>query len=172
MIDDYYDTKIKIVFEMRPIWQKKFVLKKTWLSLQQVRMKKFLKIMMFILIAIVSILGGCVGCVLSMANSNSCNYCNIDNIELRAHFDIPATEPGSNICIKDKDDGNSKTNYFKIRTDAVDMVRYVDRNKFKPVNEADMDVSVFDRFPIKPEITPENIERYYYNAGHNPGKGK
>jgi hypothetical protein len=135
-------------------------------------MKEFLKIMIYILIAIVCILGGCVGCVLSIANSNSCNYCNIDNIELRAHFDIPEIEQGSSICIKDKEDGNSKTNYFKIRTDAVDMVRYVDRNRFVPVNETDLDLSVFERLSKIPEITPENIQEYYYNSGFNPGKGK
>ena len=135
-------------------------------------MKKVLKVLAVIIGIIIIGGGGCVGCIKSIGNSNSCTYCNIDNIELRAHFDIPAIEPGSNICIKDKEDGDSKTNYFKIRTDAVDMVRYVDRNKFKPVNNADMDVSVFDRFPKTPEITPENIGRYYYNAGYNPGKGK
>ena len=134
-------------------------------------MKEFLKVMMWILIAIVSIFGGCAGCIKSIGNSNSCNYCNIDNIELRAHFDVPATEPGSNICIKDKEDGNSKTNYFKI-SDAVDMVRYVERNRFVPVNEANLDLSVFGKLPKIPEITPENIQDYYYNAGFNPGKGK
>ncbi|MDR2233749.1 MAG: hypothetical protein LBE56_11625 [Tannerella sp.] len=139
-------------------------------------MKEFLKIMMRIMISIIGVgvlgFGGCVGCVKLIGNSNSCTWCNIDNIELRAHFDIPATEPGSNICIKDKDDGNSKTNYFKIRTDTVDMVRYVDRNSFKPVYDADMDLSVFGKFPKIPKITPENIQGYYYKSGHNTGKGK
>ena len=115
--------------------------------------------------------GGCVGCVKIIGNSNSCTWFNIDNIELRAHIDVPAIEPGSCICILDKED-DSKTNYFKIRTDAVDMVRYVNRNSFKPVHESDMDLSVFGKLSINPEITPENITDYYYNSGNNPGKGK
>jgi hypothetical protein len=135
-------------------------------------MKEWVKIIMWIAVGIICILGGCVGFVLSIANSNSCNYCNIDNIELRAHFDIPATEQGSNVCIKDKEDGNSKINYFKILTDACDMVRYVTINHFEPVNDADIDLSVFGKLPKVPEITPENIEGYYYKSGHNPGKGK
>ena len=135
-------------------------------------MKEWVKIVIWITVGVICTFGGCVGCVKSIGNSNSCHWFNIDNIELRAHFDVPATEQGSCICIMDKEDGNSKTNYFKIRTDAVDMVRYVDRNKFNPVSEVDMDVSVFDRFPQKPEITPENIQEYYYKSGHNPGKGK
>jgi len=138
-------------------------------------MKEWLKIIMWVLISIVGIgvigFGGCVGCVKIIGNSNSCKWFNIDNIELRAHFDIPATEPGSCICILDKEDG-SKTNYFKIRTDAVDMVRYVDRNSFKSVKEASMDLSVFEKLSIIPEITPENIHEYYYKSGYNPGKGK
>ena len=127
---------------------------------------------MFLLIAIVSIFGGCAGCVKLKGNSNSCKWANVDNIELRAHFDIPKIERGSCICIKDKEDGNSKTNYFKIHTDVVDMENYVHRNKFKPVHGKDLDLSVFGKLPKIPEITPENIQDYYYNAGHNPGKGK
>ena len=139
-------------------------------------MKEFLKIMMWILISIVGIVvlgfGTLVGCVQLIANSNSCERFNIDNIELRAHFDIPKIEQGSCICIKDKGDGNSKTNYFKIPIDVVDMGRYVYRNNFIPVHGKDLDLSVFGKLPQNPEITPENIERYYYNSGYNPGKGK
>ena len=135
-------------------------------------MKDWQKTLMWLLIVIVSIFGGCVGCVKLMGNSNSCKWANIDNIELRAHFDIPKIEPGSCICIKDKEDGDSKTNYFKIHTDVVDMERYVHRNKFKPVHEQDLDLSVFGKLTKIPEITPENVQDYYYNAGYNPGKGK
>jgi len=138
-------------------------------------MKEFLKIMMWVLISIVGIgvlgFGGCVGCVKLIGNSNSCKWANIDNIELRAHIDIPAIETGSCICILDKED-DSKTNYFKIRTDAVDMDRYVERNSFISVNDTDMDLSVFGKLSKNPEITPENIQGYYYNSGYNTGKGK
>ena len=130
---------------------------------------------MWILISIVGIgglgFGGCVGCAKLIGNSNSCAMFNIDNIELRAHIDIPAIESERCICILDRED-ESKTNYFKIRTDAVDMDRYVERNNFISANEADIDLSVFGRLSKIPEITPENIQRFYYNSGYNPGKGK
>lgn len=115
--------------------------------------------------------GGCAGCVKLIGDSNSCEWFNIDNIELRAHIDIPAVESEICSCILDKED-DSKTNYFKIRTDAVDMDRYVERNSFISVNDADIDLSVFDKLSEKPVITPENIYGYYYNSGYNPGKGK
>jgi hypothetical protein len=129
--------------------------------------------LLIVLIGIVTVgFGGLVGCVKLIGNSNSCNWANIDNIELRAHIDIPAIEPGSCICILDKEDGNSKTNFFKIRTDAVDMDRYVSRNSFIPVDDTELDLSVFGKLSKIPEITPENSEGYYYNSGYNPGKGK
>lgn len=115
--------------------------------------------------------GGCVGCVKLIGNSNSCEWYNIDNIELRAHIDIPTIESGSCSCILDKED-DSKTNYFKIRTDAVDMDRYVERNSFISVNDTDMDLSVFEKLSKIPEITIENIQGYYYNSGYNSGEGK
>ena len=131
--------------------------------------------MMRVLITIVGIgvlgFGGCVGCVKLIGNSNSCERFNIDNIELRAHIDIPAIESENCSCILDKED-DSKTNYFKIRTDAVDMDRYIERNYFVSVNEGDMDLSVFGKLSKIPEITPENIQEYYYNSGYNQGKGK
>jgi len=135
-------------------------------------MKEWVKAVIWITVGVICTFGGCVGCVRSIGNSNSCHWFNIDNIELRAHFDVPATVQGSCICIKDEEDGNSKTNYFKILTDVIDMDRYVHRNKFIPVHENDLDLSVFGKLPKIPEITPENIERYYYNSGYNPGKGK
>ena len=98
--------------------------------------------------------GGCVGCVKLIGNSNSCKWFNIDNIEFRAHFDIPAIEAESCSCILNKED-DSKTNYFKIST-----------------NTVDMDLSVFGTLSKTPEITPENVQRFYYNSGYNPGKGK
>jgi hypothetical protein len=135
-------------------------------------MNKSIKVIIVVIVSILLGFGGLVACVKLMGNSNSCRWGNIDNIELRAHFDIPAIESGSCICILDKEDGNSKTNYFKIRTDKVDMVRYINKNSFKPANEVDMDLSVFRKLPKLPEITAENIEGYYYNTGFNPGKGK
>jgi len=130
---------------------------------------------MWILISTVGIgvlgFGGCVGCVKFIGNSNSCEWFNIDNIELRAHIDIPAIEVESCSCILDKED-DSKTNYFKIHTDAVDMDRYLEKNSFISVNEADLDLSVFRKLSKTPEITPENVEEYYYNSGNNTGKGK
>ena len=131
--------------------------------------------MMRILIITVGIgvlgFGGCAGCVKLIGNSNSCEWFNIDNIELRAHIDIPAIESKDCSCILDKED-DSKTNYFKIRTDAVDMDIYIKINRFISVNEADMDLSVFGKLSKTPEITPENIQEYYYNSGYNPGEGK
>jgi len=138
-------------------------------------MKKWLKITLWVLISIVGIgvigLGGCVGCVRIIGNSNSCYMFNIDNIELRAHIDIPSIESGKCSCILDKED-DSKINYFKIRTDEVNMDRYIERNSFVPINETDIDLSVFGKLSKTPEITPDNIQGYYYNSGYNPGKGK
>ena len=131
-------------------------------------MKEWLKIIIRIVVIIVGIVtigfGGCVGCYHYIGNSNSCRGPNIDNIELRAHIDIPAIEQGCLSCLFDKEK-RTKTNYFKIRTNEVDMNRYVERNSFIPVNEANMDLSVFDIFAKKPEITPDNIHNYYYNSG-------
>ena len=138
-------------------------------------MKQWLKIMLWTLGSIVGIgilgFGGCAGCVKLIGNSNSCERYNIDNIELRVHIDIPAIESGNCSCILDKED-DSKTNYFKIRTDAVDMDRYIERNSFISVNDTDMDLSVFGKLSKIPEITIENIQGYYYNSGYNSGKGK
>jgi len=131
-------------------------------------MKQLLKIMIWtvgIIIGIIAVgFGGCVGCFQYIGNSNSCGGPNIDNIELRAHIDIPAIEQESRSCNYDKE-RKIKTNYFKIRTDVVDMDRYVERNSFIPVNEANMDLSVFDIFATKPEITLDNMQNYYYNSG-------
>lgn len=138
-------------------------------------MKKWLKITLWILASLVAIgllgFGGLVGCTRLIGNSNSCELFNIDNIELRAHIDIPALDAGRCSCIMDKTD-DSKTNYFKIRIGVVDMDRYVARNSFIPVEDINMDLSVFKKLTTIPEITPENIQGYYYNSGHNPGKGK
>ena len=134
-------------------------------------MKQWFKITAFVLISGVLGFGGCVSCVRLIGNSNSCEWFNIDNIELRAHIDIPEVASDSCSCLLNKED-DSKTNYFKIRTDAVDMDRYIEINAFIPVNEADMDLSVFRELPKIPEITPENIQEYYYNSGNNQGKGK
>ena len=135
-------------------------------------MKEWVKIIIWTVVAIVVIgvlgFGGCVGCYQYIGNSNRCTGPNIDNIELRTRIDIPAVEQESRSCNFDKEK-RIKTNYFKIRTEEVDMKRYVDRNSFNPVNDANMNLSVFDVFAIKPEITPDNIGDFYYNSGERKG---
>ena len=110
--------------------------------------------------------GGCVVFVQTIINSNSCNRFNIDNIETRIPLDIPErySGPDCSSCILDKA-ANTKTNYFKIRTDMVEMDRYVNRNFFIPVNETYLDLSVFGKLAKIPEITPDNIQNFYYSLG-------
>ena len=135
-------------------------------------MKEILKIIIRTVVAIVGIVavgfGGCVGCFHYAGNSNRCSGPNIDNIELRTRIDIPAIEQGSTTCVYDKAK-KTKTNYFKIRTDVMDMDRYAERNYFVPVKNANMDLSVFDVFAVKPEITPDNLHHFYYNTGERKG---
>lgn len=129
-------------------------------------MKKWFKITLWTLASVIGIVvigyGGCVGCAHLIRASNSCELYNIDNVELRAHIDIPSIEDCS--CKLDKEE-NTKTNYFKIRTNAVNLNRYVERNSFISINEENMDLSVFDKLPKIPEITADNIRSYYYNSG-------
>ena len=135
-------------------------------------MKQWLKIVIWTVGTIIGIIaigfGGCVSCFQYIGNSNSCESFNIDNIELRAHIDIPAIEPESRFCKFDKEK-KTKTNYFKIRTNVVDMDRYVERNSFIPVSEENIDLSVFDIVARKPEITADNIQNYFYNLGERKG---
>lgn len=131
-------------------------------------MKRTFKVTLWVLAAIIGIVvvgyGGCMCFVRCIATSNSCEWGNIDNIELRAHIDIPAIEGEDCFCKSDKEE-NTKTNYFKIRTAAVNMERYIERNSFISVNEADMDLSVFGILPKIPEITADNRRSFYYNSG-------
>jgi hypothetical protein len=133
-------------------------------------MKQWLKITLWVLAAIIGTViigyGGCVGCAHLMRVSNSCELYNIDNVELRAHIDIPSIETEDCSCKLDKTE-NTKINYFKIRTSAVNMNRYVERNSFMSVNEINMDLSVFDKFSKIPEITSDNMQNYYYNSGQD-----
>ncbi len=132
-------------------------------------MRQWVKTMIWVLVGIIGVViigyGGCMGCVFYIATSNSCERFNIDNIELRARIDIPEIEAGSCSCKLDKEE-NTKTNYFKIRTDAVDMDRYVERNWLKAINDVDLDLSVFGKLEKIPEITDDNKHRYYYNSGN------
>ena len=133
-------------------------------------MKKWLKISMWVLISIIGIVilgfGGYVGLFQVIINSNNCERFNIDNIETRIPIDIPSihSDPDCLSCILDKS-ANTKTNYFKIRTDALDMDGYVERNYFIPVNEADLDLSVFRKLIKTPEITPGKLQNFYYSLG-------
>jgi hypothetical protein len=103
----------------------------------------------------------------SAMNSNSCQRYNVDNVELRTSIDIPAIERENCSCILDEA-ANTKTNYFKIRTDAVDMDRYVERNSFISINETNLDLTIFGKLAIIPKITPDNSQSFYYHSG----KGK
>ena len=47
----------------------------------------------------------------------------------------------------------------------VEMDGYVERNFFIPVNETDLDLSVFDKLTKVPEITPDNMQNFYYSLG-------
>ena len=131
---------------------------------------KFLKTILWTLLTIIGIVfvgyGGCVGCVLVIAESNNCERYNIDNIELRTGIDIPTIcrDQECRSCILDKT-ANTKTNYFRILTDVEDMDRYVARNSFIPVNEVDLDLSVFAELVKIPEITSDNKQNFYYNSG-------
>ena len=133
-------------------------------------MKLWLKITMCVLISIIGIgiLGyhGVSRLAQAMMNSNSCERFNIDNIETRIPVGIPSihSDPGCFSCILDKA-ANTKTNYFKIRTDVVDMDGYVERNYFIPVNETDLDLSVFEKLTKAPEITPAKMQQFYYSLG-------
>ena len=109
---------------------------------------------------------GYVGLFFLSRESNSCKRFNIDNIETRIRIDIPSIYDDSECfsCILDKAE-NTKTNYFKIRTDVVNMDRYIERNSFISVSESDLDLSVFGKLVKIPEITPENMQNYCYNSG-------
>jgi hypothetical protein len=126
--------------------------------------------MIWVLVGIVGVFiigyGGCAGCVRIIAKSNSCEIYNIDNVELRARIDIPAIEAGSCSCVKDKI-ANTKTNYFKIHTNEVNMDRYVERNSLISLDETDLDLSVFGKLVKVPEITDDNKQHFYYNAGES-----
>jgi len=133
-------------------------------------MKQWLKITLWTLGSIVGTgilgFGGCVGCVQAIINSNSCNRFNIDNIETRIPVGIPTihSDPDCFSCILDKA-ANTKTNYFRIRTDVVEMDGYVKRNFFMPIDETELDLSVFSKLAKIPEITPENAQNLYYSLG-------
>ena len=98
--------------------------------------------------------------------SNSCAFYNIDNIEVRTNIDIPSIFDNPQ-CFRGKSP-NTKTNHFRINTADVDMDRYVERNLFVSVSDVGLDLSVFEKFVKIPEITPDNIQNFYYNSG----KGK
>ena|GEM_PF-2538718 len=132
---------------------------------------------MWVLISIIGMgllgYGGCAGLHILCRESNSCERFNIDNIETRTNIDIPSIYGGNECpecssCILDEA-ANTKTNYFRIHIDAVDMDRYVERNSFKSVSGVDLDLSVFEKLVKLPKITPDNIQSHYYNS--NIGKG-
>ena len=122
------------------------------------------------------VIGGVVGIVIAgygglaalhyvSINDKSCNrFNNIDNIETRIRIDIPSVYRRESYCMLDKAE-NTKTNYFRIRTDKMDMDRYVERNSFIPFNGADLDLSVFEKLCKIPEITLDNRHNFYYNLG-------
>ena len=142
--------------------------------IRDIKMKQWVKIMIWVAVTIIGIViigyGGFRGCkslIDAAFESNSCERFNIDNIETRTRIDIPSSicgEPECFSCILDKA-ANTKTNYFRIRTDVEDMDRYVERNSFISVYEADMDLSVFGELAKKPEIKPDNMRNIYYNSG-------
>jgi len=132
-------------------------------------MKQWLKVTMWILAPIAGI--GIIGFLAiwflwhATFNSNSCERFNIDNIETRIRVDIPSIMREQSECFLNKVE-NTKTNYFRIRTDVEDMDRYVIRNSFIPVIDTDLlDLSVFEKLAKIPEITPDNIQNFYYNSG-------
>jgi len=140
-------------------------------------MKLWVKITMWVLVSIIGTgvlgFGGCAGLFLFCRESNSCERFNIDNIETRTNIDIPSIYGGNDCpecmsCILDEVT-NSKTNYFRIKIDVVDMDWYVQRNSFKSVNEVDLDLSVFEKLVKFPTITTYNKQSYYYNS--NMGNG-
>ena len=136
-------------------------------------MKQWHKAMILVSAVIIGIgllgYGGYSGCrslVRVIVESNSCERWNIDNIETRIPVGIPTiyNDPDCFSCILDKS-ANTKTNYFRIRTDVVEMDGYVERNFFIPINETDLDLSVFDKLTKIPEITSDNQQNFYYSLG-------
>lgn len=131
-------------------------------------MKRWFKITIGVLVSIIGVVilgyGGCAGFAHIIAKSNSCEMYNIDNVELRARIDIPAIEAGNCSCVLDKA-ANTKTNYFKIRTNEVDMDRYIERNSLISLDDKDLDLSVFGKLAKMPEITDDNKRNFYYNIG-------
>jgi hypothetical protein len=133
-------------------------------------MKKWLKITLNVSIAIL-IIGtvffcGIYGLNRRMINSKSCTYMNIDNIETHVPVGIPAILNGEAYCSCIFDEkANSKTNYFRINIDKVDMDGYTQRNTFKPFPDSDLDLSVFSKLKKNPEITTDNKQNYYYSFG-------
>jgi hypothetical protein len=130
-------------------------------------MKKWQKLMIWIPATIIGIgiIGyvGLWGLFQTIVVSNSCICYNIDNIEVRTNIDIPSIFDNPQ-CFRNKTP-NTKTNHFRINTVEVNMDRYVERNSFISVSDVDLDLSVFEKFVKKPEITPENVQNFYYNLG-------
>ncbi|GHU68928.1 hypothetical protein FACS189413_06880 [Bacteroidia bacterium] len=134
-------------------------------------MKTWQKTTLIVSIAIVItgtvFFSGIYGLTYTMINSKSCTYMNIDNIETRAPVSIPAVLHDEEYCscIFDEKE-NSKTNYFRINTEEVEMVGYLERNFFKLIPaDTNPDLSVFAKLKKSPNITTDNKQNYYYSFG-------
>jgi hypothetical protein len=90
-----------------------------------------------------------------------CNCCNIDNIEVRVGINISSINKNIE-CIYDADD-DSKTVYFSVKLEKLDVEKYLITNDLKPINTfRQIDLSHFLKLSIKPNIALENIENYYH----------
>jgi hypothetical protein len=96
----------------------------------------------------------------SVYSGRDCNYCNIDNIESRVRIDIPPVNDCE--CMYDADE-DSKTVYFSVKMEKINPEKYITNNALKPLNTSHpLDLSHFFKLTIKPDITIENPDNYYY----------
>lgn len=73
----------------------------------------------------------------SLANSfreqRNCEWANIDNIELHAHINIPKVESADCDCSYDEMT-NTKKSIFTVKKYALNLDKYIKRNKLKKLN--------------------------------------
>ena len=93
----------------------------------------------------------------------NCKYCNIDNIESRVRINIPKINDNIE-CIYDAED-DSKTVYFSVKLNKINLETYLKTNRFKLLDKSNqIDISHFLKLTNKPDIVAENPDNYYYNV--------
>lgn len=98
-----------------------------------------------------------------------CNYCKIDNIETRVQINIPKVNDSTE-CIYDAEE-DSKTVYFSVITEKIDIDKYIEVNKLKHLDTlGQIDISYFLKLEKKPDINVENLDNYYYKTDENSAR--